>query len=150
MKRIFAIFLVAALSLAALPAALAQEPQEPDMETVINTQIDNLTRAYDLDDVQVFFVDSILHYNFYAMMEEMQEARKIGASNSDTYQVISDKWMDATDAAFEKLFTKEQWTKYLKSSYGKEKKRRDKRIADRGGIPPSLTGQESGAAKQRR
>ena len=150
MKRIIAFFLVAAFSCAAGTAAFAQDPQEPDMETVINNQIDNLTRVFHLDEVQVFFVDSILHYNFFAMMEEMQEARKVGASNADTYQVVSDKWMDATDMAFEKLFTEELWAKYLKSSYGKEKKRRDKRIAERGGIPPSLTGPGSGAAKERR
>ena len=75
MKRIIAIALSAALFLAAAPAALAQEQQEPDMETVINNQIDNLTRTFSLDEVQVFFLDSILTHNFNAMMVEMQEAR---------------------------------------------------------------------------
>ena len=42
--------------------------------------------------------------------------------------------MAATDEAFEKLFTEEQWTKYMKSVYGKEKKRRDKRMAERGPV----------------
>ena len=149
MKRILPIVLSAALWLAAAPAALAQE-QEPDMETVINKQVESLSRVYALDDVQVFFLDSILHYNYNAMMVEMQEARKVGASNSDTFQGVSDKWMDATDKALEKLFTKEQWAKYMKSSYGKEKKRRDKRIEERGGIPPTLTGPGSGAAPEHR
>ena len=150
MKRIIAIALSAALFLAAAPAALAQEQQEPDMETVINNQIDNLTRTFSLDEVQVFFLDSILTHNFNAMMVEMQEARKVGASNADTYQGVSDKWMDATDIALEKIMTKEQWAKYMKSSYGKEKKRRDKRIAERGGISKSRTGTESGEAPKRR
>ena len=149
MKRLLPILLSAALFLAAAPILLAQE-QEPNMENIINTQVDNLTRSFQLDEVQVFFVDSILNYNYNAMMDEMQEARKIGASNSDTFQGISDKWLDATDVAFEKIFTEEQWAKYMKSSYGKEKKRRDKRIAERGGITPSLTGQESGADRKRR
>lgn len=150
MKRISLIFLSAALWLAAAPAALAQEQKEPDMETLINNQIDNLTRIYNLDDVQVFFVDSILNFNYNAMMAEMQEARKVGASNADTFQGVSDKWMDATDTALEKVFTKEQWAKYMKSSYGKEKKRRDKRIAERGGNPPTLTSPGSGEAPKRR
>ena len=150
MKRIITIVLSAALVLAAAPAALAQEQQEPDMETIINKQVENLSRVYALDEVQVFFLDSILHYNYTAMMAEMQEARKVGASNSDTFQGVSDKWMDATDVALEKLFTKEQWAKYMKSSYGKEKKRRDKRIAERGGILPTLTGPGSDAAPERR
>ena len=149
MKRISALILLAAFFLAAAPAALAQQ-QEPDIESIINTQIENLTRIYGLDEVQVFFVDSILNYNYPAMLAEVQEVRKIGASNSDTYQIVSDKWMDATDTALEKVFTKEQWAKYMKSSFGKEKKRRDKRIAERGGFPPSITGQESGAGRERR
>ena len=43
--------------------------------------------------------------------------------------------MAATDEAFERFFTEEQWKKYMKSSYGKEKIRRDKRMSDR--IPAS-------------
>ena len=150
MKRILPALLTAALLLAAAPALLAQEQQEPDMDAIILKQVESLTNVYKLDDVQVFFVDSILTYNYNAMMDEMQEARKIGASNSDTFQGISDKWMDATDKAFEKIFTEEQWAKYMKSTYGKEKKRRDKRIEDRGGIAPALTNQGSDAAPKRR
>ena len=104
------------------------------MDAIILKQVDNLTNMYKLDDVQVFFVDSILNYNYHAMMDEMQEARKIGASNSETFQAVSDKWMAATDDALEKVFTEDQWRKYMKSSFGKEKKRRDKRIADRGPV----------------
>jgi len=150
MKRILPILLSTALFLAAAPALLAQDQKEPDMATIINAQIDNLTRSFNLDDVQVFFVDSILNFNYNAMMDEIQEARKVGASNSDTFQGISDKWMDATDQALEKLFTEAQWAKYMKSTYGKEKKRRDKRIEDRGGIAPTLTGPGSDAAPKRR
>ena len=131
MNRFFLILLTAAFLL--IPSlALAQEPQEPDIDKIIENQLDNLTRSFHLDDVQVFYVDSILQYNYPAMMAEYADTRKTGASNSETYQVISDKWMDATDRALEKVFTEEQWKKYLKSAYGKEKKRRDKRIAERG------------------
>ena len=131
MNRFFLTILTAAFLL--IPSlALAQDPQEPDIDKIIENQLDNLTRSFHLDDVQVFYVDSILQYNYPAMMAEYADTRKTGASNSETYQVISDKWMDATDRALEKVFTEEQWKKYLKSAYGKEKKRRDKRIAERG------------------
>lgn len=102
------------------------------MDKIINTQLENLTRTFKLDEVQVFFVDSVLQYNFPAMTEEFEQTRKTGASNQETFQLISDKWMAATDDAFQKIFTEEQWQKYLKSSYGKEKKRRDKRMQERG------------------
>ena len=131
MNRFFLTLLTAAFLL--IPSlALAQDPQEPDIDKIIENQLDNLTRSFHLDDVQVFYVDSILQYNYPAMMAEYADTRKTGASNSETYQVISDKWMDATDRALEKVFTDEQCKKYLKSAYGKEKKRRDKRIAERG------------------
>ena len=132
MNRFLATILAATLLFAAAPAAWAQNPQEPDMDKIINTQLENLTRTFKLDEVQVFFVDSVLQYNFPAMQEEFEQTRKTGASNQETFQIISDKWMDATDNAFQKIFTEEQWQRYLKSSYGKEKKRRDKRMEERG------------------
>ena len=132
MNRFLTTILAATLLLAAAPAAWAQNPQEPDMDKIINTQLENLTRTFKLDEVQVFFVDSVLQYNFPAMTEEFEQTRKTGASNQETFQLISDKWMAATEDAFQKIFTEEQWQKYLKSSYGKEKKRRDKRMQERG------------------
>lgn len=135
MNRLFILLLFAASLLLSSPAALAQEPQEPDLDKIIATQLDNLTRTFKLDDVQVFFVDSILQYNFRAMNDEFEQTRRTGASNNETFQIISDKWMAATDEAFERFFTEDQWKKYMKSSYGKEKIRRDKRMSDR--IPAS-------------
>lgn len=131
MNRLFQILLLAAALLLSVPAARAQEPQQPDIDQIIANQIDNLTRTFKLDEVQVFFVDSILQYNYHAMNEAFEEARKTGASNADTYQAISDQWMQATDEAFQRFFTKDQWNKYMKSSYGKEKQRREKRISER-------------------
>jgi hypothetical protein len=133
MKKFFLILIAAALLPVAAPRALAQEPQEPNLDEIINKHIENLTRMFDLDEVQVFFLDSILQFNYSALQEEVKQTRKTGASNTETYQIISDKWMTRTDEALEKLFTEDQWAKYLKSTYGKEKKRRDKRIAERGG-----------------
>ena len=131
MNRLFTILLLAAALLLSAPAAQAQEPQQPDIDQIIANQVDNLTRNFKLDEVQVFFIDSILQYNYRAMNEAFEEARKTGASNSETYQAISDEWMQATDEAFERFFTEDQWKKYMKSSYGKEKQRREKRMSER-------------------
>ena len=129
-KTLYLLFLTGAL-LFDVSGAFAQEPQEPDIDKIVSNQIENLTKSFKLDDIQVFFVDSILQYNYPAMMEELNKTKRTGASNDETFQAISDKWMAATDEALEKVFTEEQWQKYLKSTYGKEKKRRDKRISDR-------------------
>ena len=118
MKRF--LFLLATLLLTATVAS-AQEPQEPDIDKIVSTQLENITRTFKLDDVQVFYADSILQHNYPAMMEELNQVKKTGASNSDTFQAVSDKWMAATDEAFEKLFTEAQWAKYMKSVYGKRR-----------------------------
>ena len=131
MKRLLSLLLPVACLLLASPALHAQEAQEPDMDKIINNQLDNLTRSFKLDEVQVFFVDSILQHNYPAMMAEMEQTRKTGASNSDTFQAISDKWMDATDQAFQRFFTEDQWKRYMKSNFGREKMRRDKRMSER-------------------
>ena len=131
MNRLFHTLLLAVTLLCFAPSALAQEPQQPNVDEIIAKQVENLTRTFKLDEVQVFFVDSILQYNYHAMNDAFEEARKTGASNADTYQTISDQWMGATDEAFERIFTEEQWKKYMKSAYGKEKQRRDKRISER-------------------
>ena len=91
----------------------------------------NLTRTFKLDEVQEFFIDSILQYNYRAMNDAFMETKKTGASNAETYQAISDDWMQRTDEAFERIFTEDQWKKYLKSTYGKEKQRREKRMSER-------------------
>lgn len=132
MKNILtaAIFGVLMLT-AAAPQASAQEPEQPNIDEIIANQLENLERMFKLDDVQIFFVDSILQANFPAMMEEFENTQKAGAANAETFQLLSDKWMDRTDRAFEKVFTPEQWTRYMKSTYGKEKKKRDKRLSER-------------------
>lgn len=134
MKTLQKILTAAILAFATVQAVPAQEPQQPDINQIINNLLDNLTNSYKLDDVQVFYVDSILQYNYPAMMAEIEATRKTGASNSETFQALSDKWMAATDEALEKVFTEEQWRKYMKSSFGKEKGRRDKRMAERGPV----------------
>ena len=68
MNRFLTTILAATLLLAAAPAAWAQNPQEPDMDKIINTQLENLTRTFKLDEVQVFFVDSVLQYNFLSLI----------------------------------------------------------------------------------
>lgn len=130
MKKAFMPLLLALLLPMGAPCLHAQQ-EEPDVEKIINATIDNLCKYYDLDIVQIFLVDSTLHTNYTEMLAELDLVKQSGAINDETYLVATDKWLDATDRSFEKIFTKEQWEKYLKSSYGKEKRKRDKRMQER-------------------
>ena len=131
MNRLFLLLLFATSLLLSAPAAMAQEPQEPNIDEIVARQLENLTRTFKLDEVQEFYIDSILQYNYRAMNDAFMETKKTGASNAETYQAISDDWMQRTDEAFERVFTEDQWKKYLKSTYGKEKQRREKRMSER-------------------
>ena len=106
----------------------AQEPQKaPDIYQQIEDEADRLQRILDLEDWQVFYVDSILKHNFPAMREEFEQLSKQKVSNTTLYMSVQDKWLEKTDSAYMKIFTKEQWAAYLKSGAGKQQKARAKR-----------------------
>jgi hypothetical protein len=126
-------YLTVLLALVTAGIASAQDPnaKPPTAEEMAEAQADKFSTLLDLEYYQVFLIDSVMVHDFQAMMDEIAEVQKSGASNQESFMVVSDKWMDAVDKAFEKIFTPEQWQKYLKSGYGKEKRKRDKRMAER-------------------
>ena len=110
----------------------AQEPQKaPDIYQQIEDEADRLQRILDLEDWQVFYVDSILKHNFPAMREEFEQLSKQKVSNTSLYMSVQDKWLEKTDSAYMKIFTKEQWAAYLKSGAGKQQKARAKRRGEK-------------------
>ena len=85
----------------------------------------------DLEYWQVFYVDSIMTHDYTAMRDEMQALSESKVSNRDAYSRVEDKWSEQMYQSFKKVFTEEQWNKYLKSGAQREKKNRDKREAKR-------------------
>ena len=107
-----------------------QQGQQPkDAATMAAEAADYLQGMLSLDDRQVFQVDSTLQFNYSHMMAELEAVRRRGASNTDLYEVVSDKWSEANDTTFAKIFSDEQWKKYMRTPYGKQKRARDKRLA---------------------
>ena len=104
-----------------------------DAATMAAESADYLQKMLDLEDYQVFLVDSTLQYNYDMVMKEYEAIKRKGASGGDLYRMASDRWNEATDTTFFKIFTPEQWKKYLRTSFGKEKKARDKRLAKKAG-----------------
>jgi hypothetical protein len=110
--------------------ASAQEQQkQPDVYEQAETEADRLQRILDLEDWQVFYVDSTLKHDFPAMMAEYDKLRAAKVSNASMYQVIHDKWMEQIDATYKKIFNPQQWAAYLKSGAAKAQKAREKRKA---------------------
>ena len=110
--------------------ASAQEQQkQPDVYEQAETEADRLQRVLNLEDWQVFYVDSTLKHDFPAMMAEYDKLRAAKVSNTSMYQSVQDKWMEQIDATYKKIFNPQQWAAYLKSGAAKAQKAREKRKA---------------------
>ena len=116
-----------ALSFFCCEANAQQQPKQPDIYEQAEMEADRLQRVLDLEDWQVFYVDSTLKHDFPAMMAEYDQLRKAKVANSSMYQDVQDKWMDQIDATYKKIFTPEQWAAYLKQGAAKAQKAREKR-----------------------
>jgi len=113
--------------------AFAQQKEDgPDIYEQAEAEADRLQRVLDLEDWQVFYVDSTLKHDYPAMLAEFDELRKAKVSNTDIFQDVQDRWWDKIDASYQRIFTEEQWKAYLKSGAGKAQKAREKRKQKRG------------------
>ena len=116
--------------LASQGEASAQQQQEaPDIYEQAEAEADRLQRVLDLEDWQVFYVDSTLKHDLPAMIAESEQLRAAKVGNVSMYQEVRDKWWDQIDATYKKIFTQEQWAAYLKQGAAKAQKARAKRRA---------------------
>ena len=121
---------VAVLMLAGYGTASAQQQEkQPDVYEQAEQEADRLQGLLDLEDWQVFYVDSTLKHDFPAMMADYEELRKAKVANQSMYQDVHDKWMDQIDKTYMRIFTDEQWAKYLKNGAARAQKARAKRKA---------------------
>lgn len=110
-------------------SAAAQQQQDADVSLQAEEEADRLQRTLDLEDWQVFYVDSTLKHDLAAIMTEYQKLQGSKVGNISMYQSVQDKWMDQIDATYKKIFTEEQWNEYLKTGAAKAIKAREKRKA---------------------
>lgn len=132
MKRIAFHLSLIALTLFAAAAPLSAQNTEEKPKTIpeiASERADELMKYLKLEDYQVFQIDSTMAHDMQALQDEMAAMQKAGVSNPDFYGAVIDRWYNATDSTFEHIFTPQQWTRYIKSTYGKAKRQRDKRIA---------------------
>lgn len=110
-------------------ASAQQQEKQPDIYEQAEQEADRLQGLLDLEDWQVFYVDSTLKHDFPAMMADYEELRKGKVANQSMYQDVHDKWMDQIDKTYMRIFTDEQWAKYLKNGAARAQKARAKRKA---------------------
>ena len=103
--------------------------QEMNYDEAAAKQVEEFIDRYKLDDYQAFRIDTLLQHYVPIYNEELKKVRAAGASQIQSYQRVVDFWGDFLDTQYQSIFTEEQWKLYMKSSAGKEKKKRDKRLA---------------------
>lgn len=120
----------ACMLVSAFPCANAQEPdKQPDIYERAEMEADRLQKVLDLEDWQVFYVDSTLKHDYPAMMAECEKLQASRVMNSSIYIAVQDKWMEKIDMTYKKIFTEAQWAAYLKSGAQRAQKAREKRKA---------------------
>jgi hypothetical protein len=119
------------MAMATCGDAFAQQQQQdaPDIFEQAEMEADRLQRVLELEDWQVFYVDSTLKHDYSAMQMEVQKLAESKVSNRDMYLQVQDKWMEQIDATYKRIFTEEQWAAYLKQGAAKAQKARAKRKA---------------------
>lgn len=130
MKFVYTLVLLLFLS----PSLFAQEQTEPmEMWERAEAEADRLQGLLDLEDWQVFYVDSTLKHDYQGLMVEAEKLQASKVANTALYVAVQDKWMERIEASYKKIFNETQWAAYLKSGAAKAQKAREKRKAKAAG-----------------
>lgn len=114
----------------------AQEQKQPTPEEMAAKETERLESELKLEEWQVFYVDSTLNHNYTHLVEEMTRLQRSRAENPDLYFAVRDKWQVATETAYRRFFTDEQWAIYLKRGGQRIIDEREKRHMKALGIKP--------------
>ncbi len=118
---------VAAALILANFCLMAQETKGPDPQEMAEKESERLGSSLKLEDWQVFYVDSTLRHDYSAMIAELEGLRRARVENTDLYVAIQDKWTEATQNSYRRIFDADQWAQYLKQGGARIIKERDKR-----------------------
>ena len=128
-KRVLRGLAIFCMMVVGLLSMKAQEPKQPDLFERAEQEADRLQSVLNLEDWQVFYVDSTLKHDYPAMLAECEKLQASKVMNSSLYIAVQDKWMEQIDVAYKRIFTEEQWAAYLKNGGLRAQKARDKRKA---------------------
>lgn len=139
-KKILVICAVASIFGSALSLPVAAQQQEPlDVVELAEKEAERLGRVLQLEDWQVFYVDSTLVHDYQAMEQEIKDLSQSKVTNTSIYQSVQDKWIDTIEESYKKFFTEEQWEAYLKQGAARAQKQREKRRLAADGLKPEKT-----------
>ena len=79
------VLMLAGMLAVSVDASAQEQQKQPDVYEQAETEADRLQRVLDLEDWQVFYVDSTLKHDFPAMMAEYDKLRAAKVSNASMY-----------------------------------------------------------------
>lgn len=128
-NRFILIFLVLFVSMTSWGQQSQTDTKKEDKEfnEWLTKTLEKYEDILDLEDWQVFYMDSIYYHDYSQMRKEMAALGENKVSNVDLYYEVQDKWAEAVYQAMNKVLTPDQWVRYLKSGIARDKKERDKR-----------------------
>ncbi|MBP5506191.1 MAG: hypothetical protein J6X89_08875 [Bacteroidales bacterium] len=132
MKHLSKYIAVAALFLTLSGTLCKAQPaaqEEKEYADAVAKQVEQMIEHFKLDDYQAFKLDTLMQHYAPIYQAEIKRVKDSGAAQVASFQTVVDKWADFFDSEYQKIFTEEQWKRYLKSPAGREKKKRDKRMA---------------------
>lgn len=131
--NVFCKYIVVAATLFCLSGTICHAQQQPsqeqDFDEAIAKQVEDMVVRFKLDEYQAFKLDTLLQHYIPVYSAEIQKVKASGAAQVASYQTVMDKWGDFFDSEYQKIFNEQQWKNYMKSMAGREKKKRDKRLA---------------------
>lgn len=132
--KLFGILLFSLLSLTAAAQQQGQSEQEKikeekQLREYIDKNVEQAGISLNLEDWQLFYVDSIYTHDITAMTSEIKQLQAAKVSNGSVYEQVQDKWLESIYQAMGKVLNEDQWNRYLKQGAAREKKARDKRKA---------------------
>ena len=65
-------------------------------------EVARLEKLLKLDEIQSFYVDSILQHDMQAMMDEIQEMQRAGMQEASSFRIVQDRWRNQIEAAYQK------------------------------------------------
>jgi hypothetical protein len=101
-----------------------QQEKEKTPEEIAIAEAERLHKELELNDVQLFYADSILRHNYLALKNDFDLMKSRGSQDSRSYKMINEKWLQKNLDAFKLILDEQQYIKYLKlMGKGKEYKK---------------------------
>jgi len=125
----FALAAVAALfyCISGAFATPQDEEKKKDPASLASAEAERMAKQFDLDDGQLYYVDSVLCHDYVEMCAELEKLSKAKVENYELFYSVQDKWFEKMEVAMKQIMTPEQWEKFMKQGGEKRAKERAKR-----------------------